>query len=345
MAQARKLREEARSQLLAGIDPSAVRQAEKQKYEAKGETFESVAQEWLKEHSPNWTPGYAARTGRYLELDIYPRLGKRPITDIRPRELLLALRKIQDRGALDTAHRVKQICGRVLRYAVATGRADRDCTADLAGALPPRKRKNFASITDPVKVGALLRAITGYQGTETTRLALKLAPLVFVRPGELRRAEWSEINLDANEWRIPAKRMKMDTEHIVPLSRQAKSILIDLHQLTGRGKYVFPGIRSRARPMSENTINGALRNLGYDGKEMTGHGFRSMASTLLNEMGWNGDAIERQLAHSERDSIRAAYNYAEHLPLRREMMQAWADYLDSLREERPVYLIHKGKAK
>lgn len=318
--------------MLNGIDPSAARQAEKLKYVSQGEPFQTVAEEWLRENAHNWAPGYAQRVARHLELDIYPRLGSRPIEEITPMELLQALRKIQARGALDTARRVRQICGRILRYGVHTGRVERDCSVDLAGALPPPKRRHHASITDPAEVGALLRAIDGYRGSEITRLALKLAPLVFVRPGELRAAEWQEIKLDANEWRISAERMKMREEHIVPLSEQAKEILVELQSLTGRFKYVFPGVRCRARSMSENTLNGALRRLGYEHDEMTSHGFRSMASTLLNEMGWNRDAIERQLAHAERDSIRAACNYAEHLPLRREMMQAWADYLDSLRD-------------
>lgn len=223
-----------------------------------------------------------------------------------------------------------QYCGRVFRYAVATGRAERDPSRDLIGALAPVIERHHASITEPKAVGALLRAIEGYQGSYVTKCALRLAPLVFVRPGELRFAEWMEFDLDEAEWRIPAARMKMRQPHIVPLSLQAVAILQDLKPLTGGERFLFPGAMSKARPMSENTVNSALRRLGYSGDEMTGHGFRSMASTLLNEKGWNRDAIERQLAHSERDAVRAAYNYAEHLPERRRMMQAWADYLDCL---------------
>jgi integrase len=233
-------------------------------------------------------------------------------------------------------------CGQIFRYAVATGRAERDPSGDLRGALPPVNSKHYASITDTRAIGALLRAIDGYQGHFVTRCALQLAPLVFVRPGELRAAEWSEVNLDSAEWRIPAARMKMRTTHIVPLSHQAVAILRELYPLTGRGKYVFPSLRTGERPMSENTVNAALRCLGYDNSEMTGHGFRSMASTLLNEQGWHHDAIERQLAHAERDAVRAAYNYAEHLPERKRMVQAWADYLDGLREGGNVTPLRKA---
>jgi integrase len=217
-----------------------------------------------------------------------------------------------------------------LRYAVATGRAERDPTADLRGALTPVKERHHASITDPKRVGELMRAIDGYRGSFITKCALRLAPLVFVRPGELRKAEWVEFDLDGAEWRIPAERMKAREQHIVPLAKQAVAILQELHALTGDKQHVFPGVRTNGRAMSENTVNAALRRLGYAKDEMTGHGFRSMASTLLNEQGWHRDAIERQLAHAERNNVRAAYNFAEHLPERRKMMQAWADYLDKL---------------
>jgi len=223
------------------------------------------------------------------------------------------------------------VAGRVFRYAIATGRAARDPAADLRGALPPVREQHHPSITDPKQIGALLRALDGYEGNAVTKCALRLAPLVFVRPGELRKAEWTELDIDAVEWRIPGPRMKMGVPHVVPLSRQAKTIFEELRPCTGRGRYVFPSVRSNARPMSENTVNAALRRLGYSTHEMTGHGFRSMASTRLNELGWPADAIERQLAHAERNSIRAAYNYAEHLATRQKMMQAWADYLDTLR--------------
>jgi len=224
-----------------------------------------------------------------------------------------------------------QNCGQVFRYAVATGRAERDPTGDLKGALPPVRKKHLASITEPTKIAGLLRAIDGYEGHFVTRCAMKMAPYVFVRPGELRHAEWVEIDLDNAEWRIPAEKMKMRELHIVPLSDQVIGILKEIQSLTGNGRYVFPSIRTNTRPMSENTVLAGLRRLGYTKEEMTGHGFRSMASTLLNEQGWHRDAIERQLAHAERDSVRAAYNYAEHLPERRKMMQSWADYLDALK--------------
>ncbi len=243
---------------------------------------------------------------------------------------MATLRRVESRGALETAHRINQLCGQVFRYAIATGRAERNPSADLRGALPPAKAKHYPSITEPDKVGALMRAINGYSGSIITATALKLAPLVFARPGELRQAEWSEFDLDNAEWRIPAEKMKMRVVHIVPLSRQAIEIIKDIQPLTGRDKYLFPSNRTKTRPMSNNTINGALRRLGYTKEQMTAHGFRSMASTLLNEQGWNRDAIERQLAHSEKDGVRAAYNYAQHLPERKKMMQSWSDYLDGL---------------
>lgn len=246
--------------------------------------------------------------------------------------MLALIRRPEDLGKHDTATRLKQRIGQVVRYAISTGRAERDPTADLKGALKVVKTKHHASITDRKQVGGLLRAIDGYHGHYSTSIALKLAPMVFVRPGELRHAEWSEFDLEHAEWRIPGPRMKMKTPHIVPLSKQAVSLLQELRAVTGNGKYVFPSVRTRARPMSENTVNGALRRLGFTTNDMTGHGFRSTASTLLNEMGWNRDWIERQLAHQERDNIRAAYNYAEWLPERRKMMQAWSDMLDALRD-------------
>jgi integrase len=262
---------------------------------------------------------------------VFPWLGSRPIKAITAPELLSVLRKIDSRGANETAHRALQVCGRVFRYAIATGRADRDPSRDLSGALAPIQEKHFASITEPLAVGQLLRAIDAYKGAFVTRCALRLAPLVFVRPGELRAAQWAEFDFDKAEWRIPATRMKARVQHIVPLSTQAIAILRELQPLTGRFPFAFPSVRSRFRAMSENAVTGALRRMGYIGQDMTGHGFRSMASTLLNEQGWNRDAIERQLAHGERDAVRAAYNYAEHLPERRRMMQAWADYLEKLK--------------
>jgi integrase len=325
---ARQRRDNLRQQLASGVDPGAQRKAAKV---AGTDTFEAVAREWFAKFSTNWAKTHSDKIIRRLESDIFPWLGSRPVGQVTAPELLTCLRRVESRRALDTAHRAHQNCGQIFRYAIATGRAERDPAADLRGALPPVNGGHFATITDPAGIGALLRAIEGYEGTLVGRCALRLAPLVFVRPGELRAAEWSEFDLDEAEWRIPAERMKARVVHIVPLSIQAVAILRELQPLTGAGRYVFPSLRTPARPMSENTINGALRRLGYSGDQMTGHGFRSMASTLLNEQGWNRDAIERQLAHGERDEVRAAYNYAQHLPERRKMMQSWSDYLDGLR--------------
>lgn len=325
---ARERRDELKRQLARGIDPGVVRRACK---ESQANTFEALALEWHARFKHTWTADHGERILARFNNDVFPWLGAKPIRDITAPKLLEVIRRIEARGALDTAHRALANCGQVFRYAIATGRGERDISADLRGALPPVRPTHHATITDAKAIGALLRAIEGYQGHFVTRCALRLAPLVFVRPGELRAAEWAEFDLDSAEWRIPASRMKMRTTHIVPLSRQAVAILRELYPLTGRGKYVFPSLRTGERSMSENTVNAALRRLGYDKGEMTGHGFRSMASTLLNEQGWHHDAIERQLAHAERDAVRAAYNYAEHLPERRRMVQAWADYLDSLR--------------
>ena len=260
-------------------------------------------------------------------------LGRRPIAKITAAELLQVLRRIEARGKRETCHRAKQRCGQVFRYAIATGRAERDISADLRGALAPVVTKHHASITDPREIGELLRAIDGYRGHIVTHCALKLAPLVFVRPVELRAAEWSEFDLDAGQWRIPAERMKMREPHIVPLARQAIEILRDLRPITGGGRYVFPSLRTWARPMSENAITAALRRMGYTGDEMTWHGFRSLASTRLNEHGWNSDWIEAQLAHGERDKVRAAYNYARYLQGRQAMMQWWADCIENLKTD------------
>jgi len=294
-------------------------------------SFEAVAREWFAMFSPRWVEAHSSKIIRRLEVYIFPWLGTRPLKDIKALELLNTLRRIETKGAKETAHRALQICGRIMRYAVATGRAERDVSRDLMGALAPVKAQHRAAITEPTAVGVLLRTIDRYSGSFVTQCALRLAPLVFVRPGELRKAEWTEIDFDKQEWRIPAARMKMRAPHLVPLSKQAVAVLRELQPLTGDKRFVFPGSVGRDRSMSDNTVNVALRRLGYAKEEMTGHGFRAMASTLLNEQGWNRDAIERQLAHAERDGVRAAYNYAEHLPERRKMMQAWADYLDELK--------------
>lgn len=329
LKEARVKREAAKKLLIEGIDPSEHKQASK--FAGDQESFGHVAREWHGKYKSTWTENHGNRILTRLEKDIFPWVGARPIKEISAPELLAVLRRIENRGAVETAHRAMQNCSQVFRYAVATGRAERDPTGDLKGALPPVRKQHLASITDPKRVGELLRAIDTYKGHFATRCAMRLAPLVFVRPTELRHAEWAEIDLDKAEWKIPGEKMKMRQTHIVPLSRQAVEILMEIKPLTGNGRYVFPSVRTNTRPMSENTVLGGLRRLGYTKEEMTGHGFRSMASTLLNEQGWHRDAIERQLAHAERDTVRASYNYAEHLPERRKMMQAWADYLDGLK--------------
>lgn len=356
LADARKARDAARAQLKAGIDPGAKRKADKAEVlavkvaeeiatvEREENTFEAVAREWFGKHAPNWALGHSDKIIRRLERDVFPWIGQRPIREIEPQELLACLRRIEERGALETAHRAHQNCGQIFRYAVATGRVASDPSRDLKGAIPPTKEKHHASITDPKAIGELLRAMDAYKGSMVTRSALKLAPLVFARPGELRKAEWSEFNFDTAEWRVPAHKMKARVLHIVPLSRQALEILVELKPLTGECRYVFPGARDLKRPMSEMAVLAALRRMGYAKDEMTGHGFRSMASTLLNEQGWHRDAIERQLAHAERNNVRAAYNYAEYLPERKRMMQAWADYLDGLRKGADVVSINSKRA-
>lgn len=328
---AREKRDAARKLRAAGIDPGDERRKAKAALmQREGGSFEAVAREWFEKFSAGWAPTHATTVIRRLERDVFPWLGTHPAGEIAAPDLLTVLRRVEARGALETAHRIHQVCGQVFRYAVATGRAQRDPTADLRGALPPVREKHHAALTKPADVAALLRTIDGYRGSFVVRCAMRLAPLVFVRPGELRKAEWSEFDLNTATWRIPATRMKMRVEHIVPLSRQAVEVLRELHPLTGAGRYVFPGARTAGRPMSENAVTAALRRMGYGHDEMTGHGFRTLASTLLNEMEWSADAIERQLAHAERDGVRDAYNRAEYLAERQGMMQSWADYLDGL---------------
>jgi len=341
LADARQRRDEARRLLAQGIDPGEHRKATRHTAAAP-ESFEAVAREWHAKFAPTWTPEHAARMLQRLELNVFPWIGGRPVREITAPELLAVLRRVEARGRLETAHRAHQNCGAVFRYAVATGRAERDPSGDLRGALPPASKRHHAAIIDPKAIVELLRAIDGYTGSLVTTCALRLAPLVFVRPGELRRAEWAEIDLDAAEWRIPAAKMKMRAPHIVPLSSQAVAILREIHPLTGRGRYVFPGARSAERPMSENTVNAALRRLGYEKDVMTGHGFRSMASTTLNEQQWLETAIERQLAHVEPNKVKGAYDYAKHLPERRKMMQAWADYLDGLKQGADVVPLRRA---
>jgi integrase len=337
---AREERDEARRKVAEGMDPSAERKVARAVAQRDAGAFEAVAREWFQKFSPGWAPTHAKTVIRRLERDVFPWLGRRPTGEVNAAELLAVLRRVESRGALETAHRIHQICGQVFRYAVATGAAQRDPSADLRGALPPVREVHHAALTKPNDVATLLRSISEYKGTFPVKCALRLAPLVFVRPGELRKAEWAEFDLDGGTWRIPASRMKMRTEHIVPLPRQAVEILQELHPLTGGGRYVFPGARTPARPMSENALTAALRRMDYTGEQMTAHGFRTTASTLLNELGWSADAIERQLAHAERDGVRDAYNRAEYLAERRRMMQAWADYLESSKQ--PDRRIERG---
>lgn len=333
LSQAREKRNEAKQQLANGNDPSFIKQTkELTKKQAAENTFEAVAKEWHSKFLSKWTEKYAIKTIARLAKNIFPWIGNKPISEVTSMELLKLLQKIEARGARETAHRVLQICGQIFRYAIVTAKIQVDPSAALKGALEPIPKNHYATITNPKEIGKLLCAIDGYKGYLVTKYALKLSPLVFVRPGELRAAEWSEFNFDTAEWRIPAAKMKMKTMHIVPLAKQAIDILRELHKLTGNEKYLFPGLVNSYRPMSDNTITSALRRLGYTSNEMTAHGFRAMACTILNEQGWNRDAIERQLAHMERNHIRAAYNYAEYLPERKKMMQEWADYLEKLKK-------------
>lgn len=333
LADARQRRDEARSQVAHGIDPGAVRKAQKQAETAETDTFEVIAREWHTKFTPIWTLGHATAIRSRLERDLFPWIGKRPIVEIKAPDLLAVLRRVEDRGALESAHRIRTIAGQVFRYALATGRAERDPSVDLKGALPQPGEKHHAAITDSKEVAPLLRAIDGYQGHFVVKCALRLAPILFVRPGELRHAEWAEIDLDEAVWNIPAHKMKMKEPHLVPLSNQAVEILRELQPLTGTSRYVFPSARSVARAMSNNAILAALRRMGFSKAEMTGHGFRAMARTILDEvLQVRPDFIEHQLAHAVRDPNGRAYNRTAHLVERRKMMQLWADYLDGLKQ-------------
>lgn len=339
---ARERRDNARKLLAAGIDPGENRKATKTaKADRAANSFEAVAREWFAAHSPNWAASHAEKIIQRLEKDIFPWLGGKPVAEITAPDLLAVLRRIESRGALDTAHRAHQNCGQVFRYAVATGRAERDPSGDLRGALAPAKHEHFASITEPLAVGELLRAIDGFRGTFVVQCALKLAPLFFVRPGELRKAEWQQFDLEKGEWRYFVTKTK--SEHIVPLSSQAVTILRELHALTGTRKFVFPG-RDPQKPMSEAAINAALRRMGYDTKtEITGHGFRAMARTILHqELGVKPEVIEHQLAHRVPDALGTAYNRTKFLAERRKMMQQWADYLDQLNAGAEVIPLHQS---
>jgi integrase len=334
LKEARTRRDQARALIASGKNPAfEKKRAAIAASVGAANTFSAIAEELIAKREREGLKEITTGKARWLLSLLEPELGKRPIAEIEPFELLAVLKKVEATGRLETAKRLLAFTGRVFRYAVATTRAKRDIAADLRGALVAPKVKNHAAIIEPAAVGALLRAIDGFDGQPVTIWALRLAPHVFVRPGELRQAEWSEIDLDAAVWRIPASRMKMKREHVVPLSRQAVAVLTEARGLTGDGRFVFPGQRTPRRPMSENTLNAALRRLGYGADEMTSHGFRSTASTLLNESGkWSVDAIERALAHGDSDAIRGAYHRGAHWDERVRMAQWWSDYLDGLRE-------------
>lgn len=333
LAQARRRTEEAHKALAEGIDPTAVRRSAKADRIVEAlNTFEVLARQWQMKISGMRSASTRKKIGNWLEHDVFPLIGKMPVATIRPRDILRVVQRVEARGAIDSAHRIKQVCGQILRFGVAMDLVERDVTVDLRGALAPVPRTNYAALTEPKDVAVLLRAIYQYDGQVTTVAALKLAPMLFVRPGELRAAQWDEIDLDAAEWRIPAHKMKMKIEHMVPLSTQAVAILRALHRATGEGRFVFPSLRSHDVCMSENTVNAALRYLGYPKEVMTGHGFRATARTILDEvLEERVDLIEHQLAHTVIDPNGRAYNRTAHLPARRAMMQRWSDYLDKLR--------------
>lgn len=332
LKEARDRREEAKRLLSEGVDPSVERKMRKvATVERVANSFEAVAREWHTKYAPGWSESNAKKVLARLENDVFPWIGGRPIVEIKAPDLLAVCRRVESRGALDTAHRVLQTCGQIFRYAVATGRAERDPSGDLRGALPPAKGKHYAAPTDPKEVAGLLRMFDAFTGTFVVKCALLLAPMVFVRPGELRAAEWADVDLDAAEWRFVSS--KRDVAHIVPLSTQAVTILRDLHALTGHGRYLFPGARDKAKPMSEAAINAALKRMGIDTqKEFTGHGVRPIARTILREvLGFEAEVIELQLAHRKKDPNGAAYDRVAFLAVRKQMMQAWADYLDEIK--------------
>jgi integrase len=328
LAKARAQLKAAKALLRDGVDPSVSRKAAKH---AGIDSFEAIAREWYGTYSIRWMPSYQEHILRRLERDILPWIGHKAMHDIWPEDVLACLKRIEARGTHETAHRVCQNICWVFRHAAVTRRCTHDPCPSLQRMLLLTNEQHLASITEPQEFGELLRAIEAYTGSHTVRTALRLAPLVFVRPSELRAAEWAEFDFDAEEWRIPAKGMKMRVPHIVPLSMQAIALLKDIRPATGDGKYVLPSPRTNTRPLSNVALLAALRRMGYEAGTMTVHGFRSAASTLLNEQGWRADAIERQLGHGERNLVRAAYNYADYLAERKLMMQGWANYLDELR--------------
>ena len=331
LSEARAERDKLRALVKGGANPAQVARIDRAAIVERSETtFSAIASELLaKRAKEGLSPGSVKRERRLFEKDLAS-IGDMPVTDITAPVLLAALRKLERRGVVETAHRARSLAGRVFRYAIATGRAKGNPADNLAGALEQPQTKHFASVTEPEKIAELMCALYAYRGSEVTQAALKLAPMLFARPGELRHAKWVDIDLETAEWRYTAS--KTGIPHIVPLPRQAIDILRDLHPLTKRSEYVFPGVRSASRPMSENTVNAALRNLGFDGDTIVGHGFRAMARTVLDEvLGFRPDYIEHQLAHAVRDPLGRAYNRTAHLSERRKMMQAWADYLNELR--------------
>jgi integrase len=337
LAGARTDSEEAKQKLADGIDPGLTKRIKKLEDKYAGDnTFKAVALEWYETQISDKSESHRDRTKRLLENDLYPSLGARPISQIEPPELLMVLRKVEARGAVDMAHRAKQTAGQVFRFAVATGRCERDPSADLRGALKSRTKQHYASIIDPPEVAKLLIAIDGYTGGPVVKTALQLSAILFQRPGEIRAMEWAEINWVAEQWEIPADKMKMKQPHIVPLSTQALALLRDIEKLTAhRGRYVFPSQRGASRPLSDNGVRTALRTIGYDNNTMTPHGFRAMARTILDEvLKYRVDYIEHQLAHAVKDTNGRAYNRTSHLEERRIMMQGWADYLDNLKAQR-----------
>ncbi len=334
---ARERREAAKKLLAQGIDPGEHKKAiVADRIAEQAHSFKNIALEWYETKTEQFTAKHRGHIIFRLNTYLFPAFGNIVISKLKPQDILAVVRPVEKKGLLETAHRLVQLVGQIMRYAVATGRAEHNIAADLRGALKPRRGQHRATITEPEKVGALLRAIEGYEGYFPLCCALRLAPLVFTRPTELRAAEWSEIDIKAKEWRIPAARMKMRQPHTVPLSKQAIRILEELEPFSGGGKYLFPSIRTDDRPISDVAMLAALRRMGYEKHELCTHGFRGMASTLLNELGYNSDWIERQLAHGETNEVRAAYNHAKYLPERRKMMQEWANYLDTLRKNGTV---------
>jgi integrase len=346
LAQARSARGTARQLKAADIDPGQAKRDLKQaRATAATYTFEVLARQWLSKTAADRADSTQEKNTSWLEKNIFPEIGAMPISTIKPRNVLTALQKIEARGAIESAHKIKQLCGQVFRFAVAAGLAERDVTADLRDALSAVPQAHYAAITEPKQVAELLRSIQAYNGHPYSTAALKLSPLIFQRPGEVRAMEWVELDLDAAEWRIPGHKMKMKNDHIVPLATQAVELLRAIRPMTGHGQFVFPSIRTGQRCMSENTINAALRSMGYSKEVMTAHGFRAMARTIMDEvLGERVDLIEHQLAHAVKDPNGRAYNRTAHLPARRVMMQRWADYLDKLKAAANVIGLHESAA-